>query len=293
MACSSKDDTDLINTQDLELIPPAAPRVPVAQELFDDFSYSTADDPLISNNKWVLRDGNGGPGLGLWSNKNFEFLQPETNTLNKVMRMKAVKLPGTIANVISQAEISTTSRKFFAGTYASRIKFYDAPVSGADGDAIISTFFTISTYDNNNTNYSEIDFEYLPNGGFGMNGPRMWNTTWRRSIPDSNIYNTRQGSFAGWKVLVCTVANNHVKYYVDGELFADHSGANYPREAMVIDFNLWFWFQGTQIQSSNAAYIQDVDWVYFAKDSSLTTPEVKNIVATLKSQSVKFKDNVQ
>jgi len=40
---------------------------------------------------------------------------------------------------------------------------------GPDGDQIVETFYTISQMDE--PSYSEADFEYLPNGGWGQEGP--------------------------------------------------------------------------------------------------------------------------
>ena len=58
-------------------------------------------------------------------------------------------------------------RKFLEGTYAARVRFHDNAADGNDGDAVISTFFTINdTLAYTEAGYSECDFEYLPNGGW-------------------------------------------------------------------------------------------------------------------------------
>ena len=87
--------------------------------------------------------------------------------------------------------------------------------------------------------YSEDDFEYLPNGGWGTSVPTMHNTTWYNDRRGISIDTVTKGSFAGWHTLLITVSGGHVKYYVENQdgvtatLLADHStnkGINYyPR----------------------------------------------------------------
>ncbi len=70
--------------------------------------------------------------------------------------------------------------------------------------------------------YSELDWEYLPNGGWGIIGPTLYQTTWESFIPEPNwkmdnvSNNTRVGR-AGWHTLVTQVGNGKVKYLLDGK----------------------------------------------------------------------------
>ena len=70
-------------------------------------------------------------------------------------------------------------RKYLEGTYAARVRFTDSPVSGPGGDQIVESFYTISPLKAPmDLDYSELDFEYLPNGGWGIDGPTLYATTW-------------------------------------------------------------------------------------------------------------------
>ncbi len=63
--------------------------------------------------------------------------------------------------------------------------------------------------------YSELDFEYLPNGGWGIDGPTLYATTWETFSPEpnwkkDNVFKTTNGSQAGWHTLVKQVMNQKV-----------------------------------------------------------------------------------
>jgi hypothetical protein len=184
-------------------------------------------------------------------------------------------------------------RKFFEGTYGTRIFFNDTPASGADGDHLVTTFFTICVpclaFDLD-PNYRENDFEYLPNGGWGVTGSVFFMTTWDtyraqpwRAINESTSV---RASFAGWHVLVMQVSGGRVKYFIDGALMADHGGIYYPEGPMTLNYNLWF-IDGTGAGGSvPRVWQQRMDWFYFAKDAVVTPIQVETIVAGYRSQTV-------
>ena len=119
-----------------------------------------------------------------------------------------------------------------------------------------------------------------------MTGPTMWNTSWNTTTVKTS--NATSGSLAQWNDLVLTVSGGVVNYYINGVLAASHTGIYYPRRAMYIDFNLWF------INSKNPAstYVEDVDWVYFAKNTVLTTAEVNTEVNNYRASAITHTDNV-
>ncbi|MGO4272007.1 glycoside hydrolase family 16 protein [Paenibacillus sp. TAF58] len=173
----------------------------------------------------------------------------------------------------------------------------NTPTVGVDGDKVVQTFFTISTlkYDNDPT-YSELDFEYLPNGGWGVNNNFMQNTSWftcSNNPPSSdNVETTTRKSYIGWHTLVLVVAGGEIKYYIDGKLLATHTGKYYPRVNMAIDFNHWFVSSGLLSSTGLRSYVEDIDWVYHAKNVSLTTADVNANVSSYRAQNITFVDNV-
>jgi len=188
-------------------------------------------------------------------------------------------------------------RKYLEGTYAARVRFNDTPASGSDGDQIVQTFYMITPYDKPfNPDYSEMDFEYLPNGGWGGAPNTMHVTTWETVQIEpwnaDNISNTKQGSLSGWHTLVAQVTNGTVRYFVDGNLIAQHGGEYYPDALMSINFNLWFIDGGLIGENSIREYQEDIDWVFHAANVSLMPDEVLEKVSQLRDASVKFQDTV-
>ncbi len=270
----------------------------VEKAMFNDFHYDHSTDPLIEEHNWSIRSYAGGPGPDgvTWSRDNVAFLDDPTNCHNRLLRLTAVT-DGTGAGT-SQAQVYTSERKFFEGTYAARVRLTNEPISGMSGDGIVETFYTISPfrYDQDPL-YSELDFEYLANGGWGVAQAAMWNTSWYTytvspwSADSQNT--TTVGDWSGWRQLVMVVYNNEVNYYMDGELLATHGGKYYPRQAMSINFNLWFLPEQFVASSGTRMYEMDVDWVYHAKDVALTPAEVNRIVQNHRIAGVTFTDNIK
>jgi hypothetical protein len=269
----------------------------VNNALFDDFNYTGPSDSNLNAHNWTLRSYSGGPGpVGTsWSPDNISFLNDPAKADNKIMRLKATTNGTGIGT--SQAEIYTSATKFREGTYAARVRFTDAPISGPDGDGIVETFFTISPLRyNNDPIYSELDFELLANGGWGVTQPAMWNTSWYTYTPDpwskDNVYNAHQGDYTGWHTLVMVVANGDIKYYLDGTLLSTHGGKYYPRTDMTINFNLWYMAEALMGTSTSRTYEMDVDWVYHAKNTVLTPAQINDIVQNYRNSSVRHADNI-
>ncbi|MGI5498726.1 cellulose binding domain-containing protein [Lentzea sp. CA-135723] len=267
------------------------PPNPNGAKMFDDFAYTSSSDSRISQRGWTVRSGAGGPGVpgAEWDASRVTF---PTVDGQKVMRLDS----WNNGSAAKQTEMFH-QRKFFEGTYAARVKFSDAPVFGPDGDHVVQTFFTITPLDAPMApNYGEIDFEYLPNGGWGEQGNIMYETTWETYQNEpwvaDNIHNEQRQSYNGWHDLVFQVANGRVKYYIDGALVADHGDKYYPETPMSINFNLWFISGGLQGSSAERAYQQEVDYVYFAKDQVLSPAQVKTAVQDYRTAGVTHTDNV-
>lgn len=268
---------------------------PASQILFDDFSYSNHQQ--MTRHGWIIRTVAGWPGIpgATWRLEGVSFLKDDGAPGNRILRMTS-STDGTSANT-SQTQICH-ERKYLEGTYAARVRFSDNPLTGAGGDQLVESFYFISPLKAPmDADYSEIDFEYLPNGGWGISGPTLYGTTWETFSPEpnwkkDNVFNTASGSQAGWHTLVTQVANGKVKYFVDGKLLAEHGDRFYPESLMSINFNLWFIRDGMTKALGARSYHEDIDWVFHEAKAALTPEQVEAKVASLRRKAIKFRDTV-
>jgi hypothetical protein len=276
----------------LTAMPPTkeAPKV-----LFDDFSYANKEQ--LKKNGWIIRTEPGWPGVpgATWLEKGVTILKDPDHANNQILRMTS-STDGTAANT-TQTQVCH-QRKYLEGTYAARVRFTDAPVSGPGGDQLVQSFYTISPLKAPmDLDYSELDFEYLPNGGWGIDGPTLYATTWETFSPEpnwkkDNVFKTTGGSQAGWHTLVTQVMDGKVRYFVDGKLFVEHGGNYYPEDTMSINFNLWFIRDGMVKASEPRQYQEDIDWVFFQASTALTPEQVEAAVARMRQEKVRFRDSV-
>jgi hypothetical protein len=190
------------------------------------------------------------------------------------------------------------ARKYFEGTYAARVRFTDAPVQGPDGDVVVQTFYAVSPLRFDfDPEYSELDWEYLPNGGWGDARTRVYGVTWQTvALKPWKTYNQPHELFRaldGWHVLVMQAGGGKTRFYLDGVQLDEHGGRNYPVVPMSINFNLWF-SPGGLIDGSRAlrVYQQDVDWVFHARNRLLSPAEVESAVGALRRDGVRQLDRV-
>ncbi|MBP0456382.1 cellulose binding domain-containing protein [Streptomyces montanisoli] len=265
--------------------PPPDNPPPSGTALFDDFHYTGPGDPALAGHGWSVRTGSGGPGIqNTWSADAVSFPSDSTALGGKVMLLRATT-DGTAAGT-QQAEVDTTQRKFQEGTYAARVYFNDAPTSGQDGDHVNETFYTITP---DNSLYSELDNEYLPNGGWGGPGPTLYTTSWYSADAMDRQTHNVVSSLQGWHTLQMTVTGGTVTYYVDGQEYFSTTGKYYPREPMTIDFNEWFIdlpFTGSR------TWDEKVNWVYYNATGSLTPSQVDAAVNGYESAGTHFTDTV-
>jgi hypothetical protein len=262
--------------------------------LFDDFSYSTQAE--MAANGWIVRSGSGWPGVSgaTFRLENVSFVDYPDPADNRLLRMTS-STDGTPENTY-QTQICH-QRKYLEGTYAAHVRFSDQPVSGVDGDQVVQTFYTITPYiEPLAPDYSEMDYEYLPNGGWGSGNLSFFVTTWETVQIEpwnaDNTSNSVQGSLAGWHTLVTQATGGTVRYFVDGKLIAQHGGAYYPDAPMSINFNLWFIEDGLVQAEGLREYQEDIDWVFHEAATLLMPDEVIAKINELRNASIKFQDTV-
>jgi len=247
-------------------------------------------------NGWILRSGQGWPGMtgASFRPENVSFIDYPAQVGNRLLRMTS-STDGTGENT-HQTQICHR-RKYMEGTYAARVRFSDVPASGPDGDQIVESFYMITPYQRPlDPDYSEMDFEYLPNGGWGGSPMTIHFTTWETVQIEpwnaDNASSATEGSLAGWHTLVAQVTDGTVRYFVDGKMLAQHGGDYYPDAPMSINFNLWFIDGGLSRAIEMREYQEDIDWVFHESNVLLMPDEVNAKVNELRNTSVGFQDSV-
>lgn len=265
-----------------------------AHVMFDDFNYQTLAD--AEQNGWVARTQQGHPGIknATWWSEGISFHQDQSNPNNRIMRLTS-KTDGTAVNT-RHTQICH-QRKYLEGTYAARVYFNDKPDFGIDGDGIVETFYTISPLAAPmDKNYSEMDFEYLANGGWGEQETALWSTSWETFQLEPwtkvNAFDTYKKSLQGWNTVVLQAFDNKIKYYINGELFSEHGAEVFPEVAMSLNFNLWFIPEQVMSDNTMRQYHQKVDWVYFNAKQALSNEQVTKAVADLRVSGIKQSDTV-
>jgi hypothetical protein len=268
---------------------------PNAGIYFDDFSQPNLQ--ALTAQGWILRQALGHPGIAgaQWGPDTIALVPDPAQPGNQFLRLRA-STDGTPKGT-AQAQICQ-ARKYFEGTYAARIHFSDEPVSGTDGDVVVQSFYLVSPLKHDfDPEFSEVDWEYLPNGGWGDAATRLYGITWQtvRIEPweAHNQAHQERRSVAGWHTLVLQIKDGKTHHWLDGVEVATHGGRNYPVVPMSLNFNLWFSPGGLLPVSEKARiYEQDVDWVLHVKDQLLTPAQMGAQVQSLRAAGLAAVDNI-
>jgi hypothetical protein len=256
--------------------------VPPAGIIFDNFHYTGNDDPALTANGWRVRAGDGGPGISdTWSADGVSFPADEAAQGGQALQLR-LTTDGTKQGT-RQAELVSTANTFRTGTLAARIYFTDKPVDGPNGDHINESFAPISP-SAASPNYSELDYEYMPNGGWGAPGPRLDTTSWRSSKDGDRVTSHQNNHLAGWHILMLTAVDGTVTYSIDGRTVFTSNGKTFPREDMDIHFTSWLVdlpFGGQR------TWDMRVNWVYEAT-GAMSVTDVQKAVDGLYASGVDY-----
>lgn len=260
----------------------AAAPVLAAGEFFEDFSQPDLDALRASG--WVLRDGTGHPGL-----PGSRFSPGQLALDGGVVRLK-LSTDGTPART-TLAQLCA-ARKFLIGTTTARVRFRDTPGSR---DPIIQSFFLAGPLRHDyDPDFSEVDFEYLPHGGWGEPGTRLYGVSWQTVRIDPwqsfNQASIVPGSHDGWQLLTVQVEATRTRHFVNGRLMGEHTGRNVPVKPMAISFN--HWISAGAVPGAPREYSYEVDWVLHQAGRTLSPDAMQARAAQLRQQGVARQDTV-
>ena len=262
---------------------------------FDDFAH--ADLSEMTANGWTIRAAAGHPGIpgARWGAGSVALVPQVDGANNPVLRLRATTDGSQEGTQQAQA---CHQRKYFEGTYAARVRFSDTPVRGADGDVVVQSFYLVSPLKHDfDPNFSEVDWEYLPNGGWGDARTRLYGITWQTvRLEPWQAHNQAHEEFRsmnGWHTLILQVMHGKTRHILDGVELAVHGGRTYPVVPMSLNFNHWFSPGGIlEVSKEPRVYEQDVDWVFHAQNRLLSPAEVDVEVSRFRAEKKLFSDNV-
>ncbi|MEV6109987.1 cellulose binding domain-containing protein [Streptomyces sp. NPDC051940] len=266
--------------------PQAEPAVEIPDSaMFDNFNYVSAKDTALFKHGWLVRTSEGGPGIdNTWSRSGVTFPGNEKAMDGQVAQLRA-RTDGTKSGT-KQASLGTKAAKFRNGTYAARIHFTDKPSSGRNGDHVNQTFYTIAKSD---AGYSELDNEYLPNGGWGAPGPQLDTNSWRNAENRDRVTKQTDESLAGWHTMMMTVDGDGVTYRLDGRTLFHHDKDYAPSIDMHVNFNTWF----VDLPfSGDRTWDMQIDWFYFQAGKKLSADDVHQAVKQFHDHGVGFFDTM-
>ena len=266
----------------LALLTAPAVAAPAGGEFFDDFSQPDLDALRASG--WVLRDGGGHPGL-----PGARFMPGQLALDGGLLKLRLSTDGTPTGTALAQL---CAPRKFLIGTTTARVRLRD---SAGSRDPVIQSFFLASPLKHDyDPDFSEVDFEYLPHGGWGEPETRLYGVSWQTVRIDPwqsfNQASIAKGSFDGWQVLTVQVEATRTRHYLNGRLMGEHTGRNVPAKPMAISFN--HWLAAGAVAGAPRDHEFDVDWVLHAAGKTVSPAAMQARVAALRKQGVARRDTV-
>lgn len=262
-----------------------------APVFFDDFSQP--DLAALRADGWTLREAPGHPGVpgARWAPEALSLMRDGSTTL---LQLQA-RTDGT-ASGTAQAQLCQ-QRKFLHGTHSARVRFSDAPQAGAGGDPVVQTFYLVAPLRHDfDPDFSELDWEYLPEGGWGSAAPRLYAINWQtvRLEPWQAHNQAREiaGRHGGWHQLTMQVADGRTRWFLDDTEVALHGGRTQPVQPMSLNFSLWFSPTGLLPAGALRQWTLAVDWVASLPDTVASPAQVRAQVQAWRERGVARLDTV-
>jgi hypothetical protein len=251
-------------------------------EFFDDFSQKDLDG--LRADGWVLREGGGHPGL-----PGARFAPGQLSLGGGLLRLRLSTDGRPEHTTLAQL---CGPRKFLVGTTTARVRLRDTPGSR---DPVIQSFFLAGPLRHDyDPDFSEVDFEYLPHGGWGEPETRLYGVSWHTVRLDPwesfNQASILQGSFDGWQLLTVQVEATRTRHYVNGRLIGEHTGRNVPARPMAIAFN--HWISAGAPEGEPRSHEFEVDWVLHEAGKTLTPAAMQARATELRRQGQSRLDTV-
>ncbi|WP_431682296.1 glycoside hydrolase family 16 protein [Kitasatospora sp. KL5] len=257
--------------------------------LFDSFHYTGPTDPALTAHGWEIRTGEGGPGIkDTWSDAGASFPADTTAQGGRTLQLQA-STDGTQKGT-KQVEIQSTGTKLFNGTFAARVYLSDKPAGGKNGDHVVQSYFPISPSDDS-ANYSELDYEYMPNGGWGTPGPQLDTTSWVKADPPDRVTKPHKKRFEGWHIMMVTAVDGKATYSMDGKELFTSTGKYVPREKMDIHFSNWF-IDLLPSLGGQRTWNLKINWFYYKDAAAVSYADVQKTVDGFYSAGTDFVDTL-
>lgn len=241
--------------------------------MFDDFDYSGRDDPSLKAHGWDIRSYAGGPGIqDTWSGKGISFPTVSSARGGRVLQLQLTS-DGTKAGT-HQTELESAHPYFADGTYAARVYFTVGPAIGTNGDHINESFYAISA-PGETQHYSELDYEYMPNGGWGSSRPELDTTSWHSSKDGDRVYHPTYTRLHGWHTVMFTSVAGKTVYYIDGQEVFSNDAAYSLHGPVDVAFSTWLIdlpFAGQR------TWNMQINWFYYQAGKALTLSQVDKAV---------------